>query len=302
MLIEMAGKEFIAEKKYEGLTVKSLLNYEVFFKTYNEWLSQKEIKHVHELSSRVNKEFLLHFIEEGNKPKTINTKLKLLRVFSRFLLEEGIVKEELCKGIKSQREDDNPKFLLESDLQAVLSNLRRSRRRENTFHSRRNYIVILTLAGSGMRLGELTSLNWENINFDDSLITIETSKSRRKQSVPLSDTLREELLDWKRYLESELNSLPQAVFVTDKAKRLTPSSIQNVFKRLKKNVGIEGHFSPHVLRNFYIKQLLKGGLNLREVQLLARHSKIEITKGYVSYLSYELKDSLDSANPLRDLL
>ncbi|MFY0759854.1 tyrosine-type recombinase/integrase [Metabacillus dongyingensis] len=303
MLIEMAVKEFIAEKKFEKLTENSLMNYNNFFKVWNEWLAQEGIKHINELSPKVNKQFLSYCQEvNGNKPKTVNTKLKLMRTFCKWLLEEQLTEVELCKGVKAQREEDNPKILSEQDLQAVLRHLRRSRRRENTFHSRRNYIIILALAGTGMRLHELTSLNWNDVDFESSLITIQTSKSRKRQSIPLSDTLSLELEDWKRYLEGELSKLPQAVFVSDKGKRLEDDSVQNVFKRLKKSVGIEGYFSPHVLRNFYIKQLLKGGANLREVQLLARHSKIEITKGYVGYFAHELKETLDDNNPLRGLL
>ncbi|SFE09035.1 Phage integrase family protein [Bacillus sp. OV194] len=118
----------------------------------------------------------------------------------------------------------------------------------------------------------------------------------------MSDTLRAELLDYQLYLERTLGKIPEQLFTTKQGEPLKRDSVQNVFKRLRASVGLEGHFSPHTLRNYFIKGVLKGGLNLRQAQLLARHSKIDVTRQYVGYFSHELKDCLDEANPLRGLL
>nr|WP_259545971.1 site-specific integrase [Heyndrickxia oleronia] len=301
--IEMMEKEFISEKKFEGLTENSLTSYINFFKTWNEWLAQEGIERVDQLNPRVTKKFLMWCTEERqNKPKTVNTKLKLMRAFARWLTDECITDELFTKGVKMKKEDDSPKILQDKDLQDVLRHLRRQFRREHLFTARRNYVIILTLAGTGMRLSELCSLRWNDIDFDSYLIMIRTSKSRKTQSVPLSEDLKRELLDYQDYLKSKLQRVPDSVFVTKEGKGLTKDSVQNVFKRLRASIGIEGYFSPHTLRNYFIKSVLKNGLNLRQAQLLARHSKIDVTRQYVGYFAHELKESLDEANPLRGLL
>lgn len=301
--IEMIEKEFLAEKKFEGLTENSLTSYVNFFKTWNEWLHLEGLTRVEELDSRNTKAFLMYCAEErNNKPKTLNTKLKLMRAFSKWLVEEKLIEESFAKGVKMKREDDSPKILQDKDLQDVLRYLRRQFRREHLFTARRNYTLILTLAGTGMRLGELCSLKWRDIDFESDLITIRTSKSRRTQSVPLGDQLKGELLDYRDYILRELGREPDSVFTTKEGKGLTKDAVQNVFKRLRASIGIEGYFSPHTLRNFFIKSVLKNGLNLRQAQLLARHSKIDVTRQYVGYFAHELKESLDEANPLRGLL
>ncbi|QGQ44773.1 phage integrase N-terminal SAM-like domain-containing protein [Metabacillus sediminilitoris] len=89
--IEMMEKDFMAEKKFEGVTENSLTSYVNFFKGWNEWLRQEGIERVDQLNSRNSKAFLLYCIEErGNKPKTVNTKLKLMRAFTRWLNEEQV--------------------------------------------------------------------------------------------------------------------------------------------------------------------------------------------------------------------
>ncbi|TWJ39663.1 Tyrosine recombinase XerD [Bacillus paralicheniformis] len=303
MLIEMLQKDYIAEKRFEGLTDNSIQSYERLFALWRGWLSQKGIERTEELTRENTREFLLWGIQERNwKPKTTNSKLKLLRAISKWCVDEGIVDESFTRGIKLQREDDSPKILLEKDLQTVLRYLRRVSRREDTFTARRNYTLILYLAGTGKRLGETCLLQWDDIDFDSSLITIRTNKSRKRQSVPLSDMLSDELLDYKRFIERRLGRLPTHVFVTRRGAPLQKESVKNIFKRLKAKLGLEGSFSPHTLRNYFIKGLLINGSNLREAQLLARHSKIDVTRQYVGYFAHELKEILDDKNPLRKLL
>nr|WP_285813666.1 site-specific integrase [Rossellomorea marisflavi] len=292
------------EKKYEGLTETSLESYTLFFKGWNDWLESEGIEHTEELTPRVSKKFLMWCQnEKGNKPQTINTKLKLLRVFARWLKDEGVTKELITHGIKSQRQDDSPKIMREEDLQQALRHLRRVKRREDSFTARRNYALLMFMAGTGMRLSEIERTHWKDIDLKDYLINITTSKSRKTQSVPLSESLARELMDWRLFLERKFpQRVPEFLFVTKEGTPLSKSAIQNFFKRLRIRLGLQGDFSPHCMRNFYIKQLLKGGANLREVQLLARHSKMDVTRKYIGYFNHELKDTLDKSNPLRDLL
>ncbi|MCE7792295.1 tyrosine-type recombinase/integrase [Salipaludibacillus sp. CUR1] len=302
MLIESIQKEFISEKRFEGLTESALNSYVALFKQLNEYLDHEGVEQLEELTPKILKGYLREYKERGNKPKTINSKLKLLRVFSKWLHQEGLTEKVLTEGVKLTREDTSPKIVKTEDIKLALSHLRRAKRREDTFTARRNYVILLFMVGTGLRISELERLNWSDIDFSTYLITIRTSKSRKAQSVPLSESLARELLDWRLYLERKLDKLPEALFVTREGRRFSKNGIQNFFKRLKKKLGITGDFSPHALRAYYIKTLLKNGSNLREVQLLARHSKISVTQGYVGYFAHELKESLDNSNPLRDLL
>ncbi len=302
MLIETLEKEFLQEKKFEGLKESTLRAYADFFKGWNKWLGEQGLEQIEDVSSRTIKLFLFHCTEIGNNPKTVNTKLKLLRTFSKWLVDEGLAKSLLTESIKAQREDQKPKLVATEDIKLALSHLRRTKRREDTFTSRRNYTLLLFLIGTGLRLGELERLTWQDVDFQESIIRINISKSRKAQSVPLSEALARELLDWRLYLERKFDKLPSALFITREGTAFSRNGIQNFFKRLKKKLDIQSDFSPHALRAYFIKELLKNGGNLREVQLLARHSKITVTQQYVGYFAHELKDSLDNNNPLKDLI
>jgi integrase/recombinase XerD len=302
MLIEMTFKELIAEKKFQGLTENSIKSYVNLFNVLGDWFRSQKIEHTQDLSPAVIKSFLRHCMEKGNKPKTINSKLKLLRAWSKWMVEEGIIENDICKGIKLVREDDAPKVVREEDIQLALRHLRRKKRREDSFYSIRNYTIMVTLIGSGLRVNELVYLNWDDINFVDNLIIIRKSKSRKQGSVPLSESLAKELISWKKYTECKFGETPIPVFVNLKGERLTKNGVQLFIKRLKRDLGIQGHFSPHAMRNVFIKRLLMNKANLREIQLLARHSRLEVTRQYIGYFQHELKEVLDEHDPLRGLI
>lgn len=302
MLIEMSFKELITEKRFQGLTENSVRSYENLAVHFGKWLQKNEVYHTQDLTSQTVKGYLMYCKDNGNKPKTFNTKLKLIRAWVRWMLDEEIIDKDICKNIKLVREDDSPKIVREEDIQLALRHLRRKKRREDSLYSIRNHTIMITLIGTGLRVTELVSLNWNDIDFNDWLITIQKSKSRRSGSVPLSEALAKELKMYKNYSENHFKEAPEAVFVNTLGERLTKNGVQLFIKRLKKDLGIQGTFSPHAMRNVFIKRLLMNKANLREIQLLARHSKIEVTRQYIGYFQHELKEVLDEHDPLRGLL
>lgn len=303
MLLESIIKEFEVEKRFEGITENTLNAYKLSLQLFHDYMSEQGITQLEDLTKRHIKQYLMYLVEErGNKPVTVNTQLKRLRVFCKWLYIEKLTPELLTEGIRAMREDHEPKIVTTEDVRAVLSHLRRSKRREDSFTSRRNYVLILTMIGTGMRLAEIERLTWQDVDFSESLIQIRVSKSRKSQSVPLSDSLARELLEWRLFLEKKFDRLPTSVFITEKGTTLSRSAIQNLFKRLKKRLGLQSRWCPHGLRAYYIKELLRNGSNLRETQLLARHSKISVTQQYIGYFAHELKDGLEEHNPLNNLI
>jgi len=301
MLIELAWKEMLTDKKLEGLTPNSLRSYDSLWGTFSKYLQEMGIERTDELNPRVIKGYLRWCEERGNNPVTINSKLKLLRAFGKWLYEEGVTDDYCCRNIKAMRVDENPRIVRDEDIRKALSYLRRMKRREDSFYAVRNHTIIIFLIGTGLRAGELCALNWDDIDWEESLIILRKTKSRKLSSVPMSETVKKELASWQAYVDRHFKERPEPLFCTREGNRITRNGIRLMFQRIRKRAGIEGTFCAHSMRNVFIKNLLKNNANLREVQLLARHSKIEVTKQYVGYFQHELKDAIDEHDPLKGL-
>lgn len=248
MLIELAFKEMVSDKKFQGLTENSLTSYDSLWSTFSRFLIEEGIERVDDLSPRLFKKFL-QWCEavQGNSAITINTKLKLLRSFARWLHEEGITNDYTCKNIKTVKTDTNPRIVHESDIRKALSYLRRVKRREDDFYSYRNHSILVFLIGTGLRASELCRLEWSHIDFNDQLITLNKTKSRTSQSVPLSETVLKELLAWKDYAQRFFNGkLPASLFCTRDKKPLTRNGLRLMFDRLR-----ESWYRWHFLCSLY---------------------------------------------------
>lgn len=300
MKISKAWEEMILDKQLQGVTPNTLENYNNLWRVFSQFLEREKITTVEELNPRVYKKFIHEYVQKGNKPSSINTKIKILKVFARWMQEEEITKGDTSKGLKLMREDQGAKIISEEVVKQVLSHLRRQRRR-GCFYGTRNHSIVVTLMGTGLRASELCSLNWEDIDFKEQLITIRKSKSRSLQSIPLSESVAKELVRHRLFMERVFKKVPTPVFTSIHGKRLTRNALRLIFRKLREELGISGSFTPHRMRNVFIKSLLKNKANLREVQLLARHTKIEVTKRYAGYFSHELKDILDEYDPLKGL-
>lgn len=153
---------------------------------------------------------------------------------------------------------------------------------------RRLYVEVLTAAYTGLRIGELLSLQWSditpgNISVTKTLTndgrgglwiqrTPKTSSSRRKVSIP--PTLYKALMDWKE--ESRGAGL---VFKTATGNFVVPSNERVAFETVQARLGIKPVRSFHALRHTHASQLLANGVPIAEVTKRLGHASPAITLG-----------------------
>ena len=129
------------------------------------WLNDRDIKDV---TYSVIREFL-GYIQQFNYTKTtIARKIASLRTFYRFLYRERIVEANPAEGVHSPKRGKSlPEFLTENEIEQVLNNVK-----IDTPAGYRNRVILELLYATGMRVSELSSLNFENLNLDENEIKV----------------------------------------------------------------------------------------------------------------------------------
>ena len=152
--------------------------------------------------------------------------------------------------------------------------------------------------GTGLRLGELTSLKWDAIDLENKLITVRnaddfTTKSGHERSIPVAGEAYEILINLYAKRESEGNDY---VFQSRRGRKGDKSKLNGeyVSKRFLHYVRLaklpEG-LSFHSLRHTYISWMIMQGVPVPVVQKLAGHADIKTTMGY----AHLAPDALSSA-------
>ena len=123
------------------------------------------------------------------------------------------------------------------------------------------------------------------------MIIIKQGKGRKDRQSVLSQSLKEVLDQYYREYRPK-----EFVFEGQKGGKYSPSSVQAIMKRAVKIAGIKKHATVHTLRHSFATHLLENGTDIRFIQELLGHKRLETTQIYthISKIAFErIKSPLD---------
>jgi integrase/recombinase XerD len=224
---------------------------------------------------------------------SIRRKVAALKVFFRFLEEQGIVSESPARKLKIKKPVENrvPTVLSSREVRALLAapkeqvaELSASRDqsaggRNRYFCAIRDNVILELLFSTGIRIGELVALNIGDVDLDRRQIQI-TGRATRGRLVAIGSEQVAEAIHNYLELRSERTLSTPALFVGRSGTRLTIYSIENIFKKHVRLAEIKRHVTPHSLRHTMAAQLVSSGADIKEVQEILGHASILSTQVY----------------------
>ncbi|HEX8172487.1 MAG TPA: tyrosine-type recombinase/integrase [Thermoanaerobaculia bacterium] len=224
---------------------------------------------------------------------SIRRKVAALKVFFRFLEEQGIVGESPARKLKIKKpvETRVPTVLSQREVRALLAapkeqvaELAASRdhsagARNRYFCAVRDNVILELLFSTGIRIGELVALNVGDVDLDRKQIHI-TGRATRGRVVTLAPEAIIEAMRPYIELRAERSLSTPALFVGRSGTRLTIYSIENIFKKHVRLAEIKRHVTPHSLRHTMAALLVSSGTDIKEVQEILGHASILSTQVY----------------------
>lgn len=151
--------------------------------------------------------------------------------------------------------------------------------------------LIIFAVNTGCRQMELLTAEWNQIDFDRSLLILDNrnhiTKSKKIRSIPLNKNAIEILLS--RKVQQTIN---QKIFL-HKGRELIPKRVQNNFRNYIKNAGLNPKLNFHSLRHTFASWLVQRGVSIYEVSKLLGHSDIKITQIYAHLSNQNLQSAVD---------
>jgi len=155
--------------------------------------------------------------------------------------------------------------------------------------------MLMTLYSTGMRNAELRHLQVRDIDSRRMLIHIQHGKGGRDRYVPLSATLLATLRVYWRWMKPTGWLFPGTIAGWRADTPITPKVVWEACQGAAARAQLQKRVSPHLLRHSYATHLLEAGADLRTIQLLLGHVKLEHT---VIYLHLSQRHLQAVANPL----
>src|ERR1039457_6015595 len=153
----------------------------------------------------------------------------------------------------------------------------------------------LTLYSTGIRRAELCRLQVCDIDSQRKLIHIRAGKGDRDRDVPLSPKLLETLREYWRWMKPKTYLFPGTVNNWRADVPISDKIPWHACREAAQRAGITKHVSPHTLRHSWATHLHQAGADLRTIQVLLGHAKLEHT---IVYLHLSQKHLTAVANPL----
>jgi integrase/recombinase XerD len=151
------------------------------------------------------------------------------------------------------------------------------------------------LYSTAVRRAELCRLKVQDIDSQRMMIRINQGKGGRDREVPLSPKLLETLRVYFRWMRPTLFLFPGTVKGVRADVPITPNVVWLACRQAAQKAGITKHLSPHSLRHSCASHLLEAGADLRTIQVLLGHSRLEHT---LIYLHLSPKHLQAIPNPL----
>jgi integrase/recombinase XerD len=231
-----------------------------------------------------------HIIDYINHMRTLEKEnssvarvMSSLRSFSRFVVLEGLRKEDPTENMRTPRGWKRlPDTLPAKEVQSLLMNACTDR------FALRDRAILELLYSSGLRASELTELNIGDINFNAGFIMV-TGKGSKQRVVPVHETALDAIKTYMEELRSKLlkNRATDKLFLASGGKAMTRQRLWQIVKAYANRIAADA--SPHTLRHCFASHLLEGGADLRAVQKMLGHADISTTQIYTHVTSDRLK-------------
>ncbi|RPJ50244.1 MAG: tyrosine recombinase XerC [Acidobacteria bacterium] len=243
------------------------------------------------------RDFLSHLSQRGNKKTSMSRKLAALRSFFRFLYREGHLPNNPARLVTTPRLPENtPRFLSVKEIETILSIPE-----PGTERGSRDIAILELLYGSGLRVGELVSLDLADLSLPERLVKVR-GKGKKERLVPFGNKAGQALRDYLHVRGKLLGRLrtskdPQALFLNLRGGRLTARSVERNLDSYIRQSSLLLDVHPHVFRHSFATHLLGNGADLRCIQELLGHASLSTTQRYTHVSVEELMRTYRRTHP-----
>ncbi len=164
--------------------------------------------------------------------------------------------------------------------------------------NRMHRMLLMLLYATGMRRTEATLLKVSDIDSQRMVIHIQRGKGMRDRDVPLTPKLLEALRDYWRWKKPRVYLFPSKTGDRSIERPISDKTVWNVCRAAATRAGIQKKLGPHTLRHCFATHLLEAGADLRTIQLLMGHERLEDTTIYLHLSQRHLHAAI---NPLDQL-
>ena len=232
--------------------------------------------------------------EYGITPRSQARVLSGVRSFFRFLVLDGVVESDPTELLEWPSLPEHlPVVLTLEEIDRIEDSIDLSKA-----EGARNRAIIEVLFSCGLRVSELVNMKLSDLYLEDRVLLVR-GKGNKERLVPVSNKAIADLKRW--FFDRNLMKIKPGeddyVFLSRRGAHLTRTMILIMVKRQAEEAGIKKTISPHTFRHSFATALLQGGADLRSIQAMLGHEKIDTTLVYTHISNEQLRKAILEHHP-----
>ncbi len=254
--------------KLKGFSPKTIKSYSYNLKQFLSFIDKNPEK----VSKEDIESYFANLIKKDYMSASIKLNYASIKFFFTWVIPKNI---DFVKIDTPKKEKKLPRVLSKKEILSMINNTK------NLKHK----LLLEVLYSSGLRVGEAVNLKIIDIDVDRNIIRVNQGKGSKDRQSILSEKLKEDLLKYlctKRDNDIYLFSKKETHIVIKTAQKI----VANAAKRSELNKKV----TPHMLRHSFATHLLEDGVDIRYIQKLLGHSRLETTQIYTHVANNDLKN------------
>jgi len=233
---------------------------------------------VAEVDAVAVRSFLASLARSGVGRGTQARSLSAVRTLFAFACREGTLEHNPATAVRTPKQDQKlPRHLRPGEIETLLEAVDGKEPL-----ARRNRALLELLYATGLRVGELVSLDWSDLDLAGRVLRV-LGKGGKERMAPFGRPAVVALEAWRDHwpeVRAEVADGDEPVFLNHRGRRLTARSVRRILDQAVETACLAPGVHPHTLRHTFATHLLEGGADLRAIQELLGHSSLATTQRY----------------------
>ncbi len=257
------------------------------------FMENRGIGDISDITKKDLDDYVADLEKQNFKAATISRNIASIKAFYHYLINEGVVVEDISEDLKAPKiEKKIPEILTTDEVIRLLNQPKGDSPKEI-----RDKAMLELLYATGIRVTELITLKLSDVNMQMGYIVCRDSNKER--IIPFG---REAKAALAKYLEKTRTSMlvdneGDLLFSNCSGQSMSRQGFWKLIKYYAKKADIQSDITPHTLRHSFAAHLVENGADLRSVQEMLGHSDISTTQIYANMNHNHIREVYAKAHP-----
>ena len=289
------------EKIKGSVSILTQRKYQAHLEKFKKYVGEKEF-YFDDLTTVLLNDYITYcYSTLKNKNNTVQTNIRSLMKFYNDAIAEDVVplNQYPFNKIKTKKDSSRIKFLQKEEIEQ----LKNAELEEGSLMSKFRDMFVFCIYAGGLRMGDVISLQWKHINFEDSKLSKVIRKTGNLHSFRLVQPALEVLKKYKNenstdesfvfsLVKNEEKFLKNDYYAISEIQRIS-QNINNEFTDLSQKLELNSKLTFHMSRHTFATNELNNGMRIEHVSKVMDHSSIRVTEIYAKVINTELDASMD---------